>query len=62
MELVGFTNVNNNLVFVNPKHVTSIHRYGLHDSEINLSNGIDVQVKGMTPEEVARLLAGPHEL
>ena len=58
MKLVGFTTVNGNEVVVNPEHVVSVHAYGMHDSEINLLNGIDVQVRSLRPMQVGRLLAG----
>lgn len=58
MKLVGFTTVNGNEVVVNPKHVVSIHRHRQDDSEINLINGIDVQVRNLSPMQVARLLVG----
>lgn len=58
MKLVGFTTVNGNEVVVNPEHVVSIHRYRQDDSEINLINGIDVQVRNLSPMQVARLLVG----
>ncbi|WIF20582.1 RepA-like helicase [Rhodococcus phage Jflix2] len=57
MKLVGFTTVNGNEVVVNPEHVVAIHAFGLHDSEINLINGIDVQVRNLRPMQVGRLLA-----
>lgn len=55
LNLVGFTTINGNMVFVNPKYVVSVHSYGMADSEINLANGIDVQVKQF-PERTAQLL------
>ncbi|AEV52055.1 hypothetical protein [Rhodococcus phage REQ1] len=57
MKLVGFTTVNGNEVVVNPEHVVAVHRYGLDHSEINLINGIDVQVKNLSPMQVGHLLA-----
>ncbi|MBM4617912.1 hypothetical protein GS534_24480 [Rhodococcus hoagii] len=58
MKLAGFTTVNGNEVVVNPEHVVAIHQHGPHDSEINLINGIDVQVRNLSPMQVARLLVG----